>query len=61
VAGDAWESARNVAEALAEEKEDWTVVREQYLVLVTCRDEKHQVEVLARLQAEGLECKALLS
>jgi hypothetical protein len=27
---------------------------EQWLVLVTCRDERHQVELLARFQAEGL-------
>jgi hypothetical protein len=33
----------------------------QYLVLVTCRDERQQVELLERFQAEGLECKALLS
>jgi hypothetical protein len=30
-------------------------------VLVTCRDERQQVELLERFQAEGLECKALLS
>ena len=34
---------------------------EQYLILVTCRDEKHQVELLGRFQGEGLECRALLS
>jgi hypothetical protein len=34
---------------------------EQYLVLITCRDEKQQTELLARFQAEGLECRALLS
>jgi hypothetical protein len=33
----------------------------QYLILVTCRDEKQQVELLSRLGEEGLECKALLS
>jgi hypothetical protein len=33
---------------------------EQYLVLVQCRDEKQQIEVLERFTAEGLECKALL-
>jgi len=33
----------------------------QFLVLLTCRDEKHQIELLARFPAEGLECKALLS
>jgi hypothetical protein len=33
----------------------------QFLVLVTCRDEKQQVELLQRLGGEGLECKPLLS
>jgi hypothetical protein len=35
-------------------------VGEQYLVLVTCRDEKQQVELLGRFRSEGLECKALV-
>jgi len=34
---------------------------EQWLVLITCRNEQHQVELLQRFQAEGLPCKALLS
>jgi hypothetical protein len=34
---------------------------EQFLVLVTCRDEKDQVELLGRLKEEGRECKALLA
>jgi hypothetical protein len=34
---------------------------EQFFVLVTCRDERHQVEVLQRLAGDGLECRALLS
>jgi hypothetical protein len=33
----------------------------QFPVLLTCRDEKKQVELIARFQAEGLDCKALLS
>ena len=33
---------------------------EQFLVIITCRDEKHQVELLGRFQGEGLECKALV-
>jgi hypothetical protein len=37
------------------------MIPEPWLVLVTCRDEKHQLELLARFQAEGLPCKALLS
>jgi hypothetical protein len=36
-------------------------VREQYLILVTCADEAHQLELLDRFQQEGLTCKALLS
>jgi hypothetical protein len=34
---------------------------EQFLILITCRDEKHQAEMLERFRGEGLECKALLS
>jgi hypothetical protein len=33
----------------------------QYLVVITCRDEQYQVELLGRFHGEGLECKALLS
>jgi hypothetical protein len=33
---------------------------EQFLVLVTCRDEAQQVALLRRLSGEGLECRALL-
>src|SRR5438105_9784558 len=56
----AWRSA---AEAVLEEKprRGFDSVPEQFLVLITCRDEKHQVELLERFQAEGLPCKALLS
>jgi hypothetical protein len=34
---------------------------EQFLVLVTCRDEPHQIDVLNRLTTEGLDCRALLA
>ena len=36
-------------------------VPEQFLILISCRDEGHQVELLRRFQGEGLECRALLS
>jgi hypothetical protein len=36
-------------------------IPEQYLILVTCRDEKEQVELLGRFKREGVECKALLT
>jgi hypothetical protein len=34
---------------------------EQWYVLVECRDEKQQVELLGRFKAQGLVCKAVLS
>jgi len=33
---------------------------EQFLILVTCGDEDHQVVLLGRFQGEGLEVKALV-
>lgn len=33
----------------------------QYTIVVSCRDEAHQGELLARLEAEGLDCKPLMS
>jgi hypothetical protein len=32
----------------------------QFYVLITCRDELNQVELLQRFQTEGLECQAKL-
>ena len=34
---------------------------EQWYVLVECRDEKQQVELLRRFKREGLTCKAALA
>jgi hypothetical protein len=34
---------------------------EQWYVLVTCRNEQHQVELLTRFKNEGLACKAVLA
>jgi len=33
---------------------------EQFMIIITCRDEKQQVELLGRFQDPGLECKALV-
>ena len=59
----AWEVAANPALAALSKPEPWRPqeIAEQYLILVTCRDEKRQVELLERFQREGLECKALMS
>ena len=34
---------------------------EAFYLLVTCKDERQQVDLLKRFKTEGLECKALLS
>jgi hypothetical protein len=59
----AWEAATNAAVAPPYEpsKEGVPIGPEQWLVLITCRDERHQVELLQRFQTEGLDCRALLS
>ncbi len=36
-------------------------IQEQFLILVECRDEEHQVELLQKFQSDGLACKALVS
>jgi hypothetical protein len=33
---------------------------EQFMIVITCRDEKQLVELLGRFRGEGLECKALV-
>jgi hypothetical protein len=60
----AWQAAAEAAVANADASKpprQHDVIPEQYLILVTCRDERHQVELLGRLQADGLECRALMS
>jgi hypothetical protein len=34
---------------------------EQFFIVVKCRDEKDQVELLQKLEAQGLSCRALVS
>ena len=36
-------------------------INEQWLIVITCRDENHQTEILDRLIKENIECKALKS
>ena len=58
----AWQAA--AAEGtLKDEKErrSYDGFPEQFLLLVTCRDEQHQVELLQRFHDEGIQVKALLS
>ena len=59
----AWEAAaRACLEGPADRaRPEVQTLPEQWFVLVTCRDEKHQVELLGWLAGEGLECRAILS
>lgn len=36
-------------------------IPEQYLILVECRDEDHQTELLQKFHDDGLSCRALIS
>jgi hypothetical protein len=61
----AWEASARTAQDLANgagaPPDSDPVIPDQYLILITCRNEIHQKELLGRLHGEGLECKALLS
>jgi hypothetical protein len=59
----AWETAARAAieSPLKPTREARTNIPEQFAVIVTCRDEAQQVELLARFHIEGLDCRALLS
>jgi hypothetical protein len=59
----AWEAAANpeLAALTADRRPGIVDVPEQWLVLVTCRHEKEQVELLERFRREGVECRALVS
>src|SRR6516162_9538562 len=58
----AWDAAANALEGrkpYEPKKDAEPVCPEQWLVIITCRDEAHQVEMLRRFQSEGLPCRAL--
>ena len=57
----AWQAAAEGVLSQAKPRRPITAIPEQFLVLVTCRDERSQTELLARFQSEGLDCKALIS
>jgi hypothetical protein len=59
----AWQAAAEASLALpaASPRPEVDLGPAQFFVLVTCRDEQQQVEVLQRLAGDGLECRAILS
>ena len=56
----AWDSNPDLAALTAPLADQARGIPEQYLVLVTCRNEQHQIELLERFQREGIDCKALI-
>ena len=61
VLNDFWKKLAEAEQEAAKIAGEGTPGPEQFLILVQCRDEAHQVELLGRFEAEGLTCKALLS
>ena len=45
----------------AEPPKDYDISTDQYMILVTCRDELQQTELLDQFEKNGLTCKALIS
>jgi hypothetical protein len=58
----AWQAAAGAMLADEPEKPQWggEELEAQFYVLITCRDEKQQVDLLERFLGEGLACKAVL-
>jgi hypothetical protein len=55
---------RQAAEATVPPPKPWAgrrAILPEFMVLVTCRDEQEQIELLQRFQADGLTCKALVT
>jgi hypothetical protein len=61
--GALWQTASQASEAVQSflDATATPAVAAQFLILIKCRDEPHQVELLQKLQSEGLSCRALLS
>jgi hypothetical protein len=59
----AWRAAAEASLAAAAAPQSWppAPLPSQFLILITCRDERQQIVLLKRFAAEGLECKALVS
>ena len=56
-----WEADGNLAALTEPAPAGVESIPEQWLILVKCRDEKQQVELLEQFGREGVECKALMA
>jgi len=59
----AWEATAHAVDESPPEPSRWTraTIPEQLAIMVTCRREAEQVELLSRFHDEGLDCRAPLS
>jgi hypothetical protein len=59
----AWEATARAALESPPPVGRWTKANlpEQFSIIVTCRDEGQQVELLGRFRGDGLECRALVA
>jgi hypothetical protein len=57
----AWQAAAEGALKEEKERRSFDSIPEQFLLLVACRDETQQVELLQRFHDEGIQAKALIS
>jgi ParB-like chromosome segregation protein Spo0J len=58
---DFWQSLANEKPNLPAAADEPPALGEQFLILIQCRDEAQQAELLARFDAEGIPCKPLMS
>ena len=61
VLNDFWKSLQAQEPAAPPAAAEEPALPEQFLILVECRDEEQQVELLERFEAEGIRCKPLIS
>jgi hypothetical protein len=61
VLNDFWKSLASEPQPTPAANDEPAALPEQFLILVECRDEAHQTELLRKFDAEGLSCKPLIS
>ncbi len=61
VLNELWRSISSGSTAVKQQLDKAATAEEQFLILVECTDEQHQVTLLQRFFAEDLTCRALVS
>jgi hypothetical protein len=59
----AWRAAaeKTISHSLNPDSREANLGPTQHLILITCQNEKHQLELLSRFIAENLDCRSLIS